>query len=613
MAVKKNTNVKVSSNTLFYVKGDTKLEAYDSGSSSKFANQGNVKIDGNLNTSDSAGKNFVNEFPETAKYGQLIIKQDAQSNSGKISSEFKFKSALAWHPLALPYKGITAGDVVKQAFGVSSVDGAFVKYSPGRGGYANGYDEERYKNAIFFWNNSEHGFEQLEESSPIGAMMGDAARYYAITKFSSLHELNNEKRSLSGIPVNQNFTLTLNSYTIDGNRKFNKWGEAYGSYIIDFTQAMPQDWSKYNERQVNQEFGSNIFYLGNPYTSNIDLKALVEQSGASAKILAMVQFTTQNYNDAVNQGNASNSYGVKMNGYTGQNTGDEKFRYVRPLQTFAIKTTGSVNLNFNDKVKTFKSGDNDSPTPNVLYLKNNNGGAMFAQVGLDLYDANGETGNRTYVVASDVQPKEGADIIELYNIAMTDENTGIYTLQDNEEVERRGEGKLYINGVNSETYVGKPVALVMQNGKGQYRLKARLNGDAKASANKFYFEDKNTGKIQEIGENFDYEFTSTGTEKDRFVVYWGQVPKVNDVAETAKKATQSTLVFKDGNDFKVRFDKGIKNADVFVYNISGQLLSVAKNVDATKDYVVPVQANTTVYVVKVVGDNGSVVTKKIIK
>ncbi|MBN3662015.1 MAG: T9SS type A sorting domain-containing protein, partial [Ornithobacterium rhinotracheale] len=56
-----------------------------------------------------------------------------------------------------------------------------------------------------------------------------------------------------------------------------------------------------------------------------------------------------------------------------------------------------------------------------------------------------------------------------------------------------------------------------------------------------------------------------------------------------------------------------KKADVFVYNSSGKLLSVAKNVDATKDYIVPVQANTTVYVVKVVGDNGSVVTKKIIK
>lgn len=95
---------KVSPNTLFYVKGDAKLDKYDAGTN-KFSNQGNVKIDGGLATNDD-GKNFVNEYYKTAGYGQLIIKQNA-SNGGNISSEVKFNPVYSLHPLSLPYSGVS--------------------------------------------------------------------------------------------------------------------------------------------------------------------------------------------------------------------------------------------------------------------------------------------------------------------------------------------------------------------------------------------------------------------------------------------------------------------------------------------------------------------------
>ncbi|MCK0205000.1 hypothetical protein [Ornithobacterium rhinotracheale] len=442
LAVKKNTNVKVASNTLFYVKGNVALEAYDDGGNTKFANQGNVKIDGSLATSDAAGKNFVNEFPRSAQYGQLIIKQDA-ANTGRISSEVKFNSVYSLYPLSLPYSGITVKDVVEQVF--SKIGGnesnVFVGFEKGRGGYK-GFDVDRYKNPLFFWNNEGHSFDQLAAEEQIGAQDNKLARYYAVSSFSVLNDISEDKKKLSGIPVSKNFSITLEPYKVGKNNEMNRWGEAYGSYIVDFTRDMPQDWTNYSYKNKGVEageFGENIFYLGNPYTSNIDLMELIKQSSAESKVTAMVQFTTQKYDTDVNVGGASNSYGVNMNGLTGQGLGDDKFQYVRPFDVFALKTTERVSLQFNDNIKTFDAGPQ---TPNNFYLRQADDSSFFAQVGLDLYDVGGNTGQRTYVAASNVYNSEGEDVTELHNVAIKEDNTGIYTLQDNEELARRGGGEI---------------------------------------------------------------------------------------------------------------------------------------------------------------------------
>ena len=96
-------------------------------------------------------------------------------------------------------------------------------------------------------------------------------------------------------------------------------------------------------------------------------------------------------------------------------------------------------------------------------------------------------------------------------------------------------------------------------------------------------------------------------------MYWAATPNNEKVEEVAKQEVNTTIVFKDVDTYKVRFDKGIKKADVFVYNISGQLVNTSRNIDASVDYIVPLKGNSSVYIVKVVGDNGQVVTKKIIK
>ncbi|MGQ2117209.1 T9SS type A sorting domain-containing protein [Ornithobacterium rhinotracheale] len=614
-----DTNVKVQSGALLYVQGDAKVKNY-SDTSKKVSNDGKIKITNGLTNENATGANFVNEFPSTGEYGQLIVLNDG-TNTGFISSDVKFNSDYVFYPLALPYNGITAGDVVKQVWGEGAdLAQAFIPFQAGRNPKFKKFDPKRYENPLFRWNNETFTLDHLAQDYQIG-QNSKQADYYAVSGNSKvLKGIKKDKLALSGIPNNKSFSVTLKSYTMKSNFSENAWGEVYGSYISDFTMDMPDKWNKYDLKDTEYtntgNFGDNIFFLGNPYTSNIDLKQLINQSSAQSSVVALIQFTNandvNNYNVGVNNGTASNAYGKNMNGATGQGGGDANLFVVRPFQTFAVKTNASVTLKFNDDIKKFDIAK--AETPNNMFAKAGNDDFSLVQVGISLFTKDGqETGQKTYVAASDIYAKRNEIVTELHNIALKDDNTGIYTEQDQEEVATRGGGKLYVNGINADTYVGKPVKLVMQNANGAYIFKANLNKEAKESANKFFFEDKKTGKVIKIGEDFAYGFTSNGTEKDRFAIYWAAAPKANSAADTAKEATNTTTVFRAGNDFKVRFDKGIRKADVYVYNISGQLVSSAKGVDASTDYVVPVQGNATVYIVKVVGDNGSVVTKKIIK
>ncbi|MGV4528465.1 T9SS type A sorting domain-containing protein [Ornithobacterium rhinotracheale] len=621
--VKSNTNVKVQGGALLYVQGDAKVENYTE-SDKKVSNDGKIKITNGLtngNTTD--GKNFVNEFPKTGEYGQLIVLNQG-NNSGFISSGVRYGDGFVFYPFAIPYTGINAGDVVQQIWGKDG-SSSFIGFKAGRNAKFPKFDDQRYKNPLFFWNNGTRALDHLKIGDEIGKSNTEA-RYYVLSDYSTvLGKIKTEKLHLSGQPLNKSFSLKLaNSNPVGKSRDVNQWGERYGSYISDFTMGMPNNWNDYTvggeSVEASGNFGKNIYYLGNPYTSNIDLQKLLNQSGASSHIVALIQFnssTTSGKNEYNPRGNyngqASNAYGANMKMVTGQGVGDVKLMNVSPFQTFAVKTDGTpITLQFNDNIKTFVPAEGGNV--NTMFSKNVSNDYFVTQVGLELYTKDGvATGSRTYVAASDIYSKRNEVITELHNIALKDDKTGVYTEQDAEEVESRGGGKLYANGINAETYIGKPVNLVLQNGKGTYVLKSIIGDDLRNSANQFYFEDKKTGKVVKIGEDFAYGFTANGTEKDRFAIYWAAAPKASSVVDAAKEATNTTTVFRAGNDFKVRFDKGIRKADIYVYSISGQLVSSAKGVDASTDYVVPVQGNATVYIVKVVGDNGSVVTKKIIK
>ncbi|MBV7440465.1 hypothetical protein KRX57_03460 [Weeksellaceae bacterium TAE3-ERU29] len=645
MSVASNTGVKVKTGTTLYVGGEMKVANYTD-TSKKVSNEGNIKITEKLTNENSTGDNFVNELPSTGNYGQLIINNGVTNvNVGQIASTLKFKSGFNFYPISIPYTNVTAQNIVEDLS--LNANQAFGGYTSG----AYGWDGNRVpNNALFIWDNDKYQYTHLASNYQFGTEEANG-KYYAInnsdlSKAGKL-DLSNPK-TIKGTPVKNEVSVTLKRYnTLENKYKrvgdtsasvldnknigVNEYGEAYGSYIIDFATALPAGWANYytdvNSNGVETtDFGLRVYNLGNPYTSNINIASSTANSQFWDNLDALVQYGHQDYNVDTNEvgSNVSGSYGGEFRAMTGQGAGDENLGFVAPFQTFAVKMNNSmpenVTFTFDDAMKTFnKPATAQGAFINSVFAKSNTQRAEIKQVGLDLYDANNNfTGVKTYVVASNVYealPVE-AKGKEIYDHTLNDELTGIYTLQENENGtvnEAFAKNKTYINGVNEDKYIAKPIHLVFQNGKGEYTFKARLNKNLLNNKNSFYFEDKKEGKVIKIDENFSYTFNINGTDKDRFILYWAALPTQEVTKDITEEYADTTVVFKDQNTYKVRFDKEMQRADVFVYSISGQLINVDKGVNTFNDYIVPVVGNASVYIIKIVGDNGKVVTKKIIK
>lgn len=609
--VKENTTVKVKQNTLLFVDGIAKMETYTN--DNKLSNEGNVKItQGYTNAqgaTDKKGGNFVNEYVPGSHYGQLIINNGANV-SGQIRGVLKLADTFAYHPMAFPYKGYTAGAAVRDAFPGQTVK--YYTFTPG-GKYK--YDVDRYKNPVFEWNNDIYTLDHLASTSQM--MPG---KYYAVNTLASSGVSADHKTNTTydGVPNNEDVSITANAYTVSTKLATNKWGEAYGTYIDDFVVNMPAGWNTgIDDRLADTPangFGDNIFYLGNPFTSNVNLAGDNGLSTFSSAVQAIYQFQTNTYTRA--QGNASavdrvNSQLI----YTANGTGDNKALYLRPYHTVLVKTNGSTTFKFTQGMKTFDLKGVDAPN---TVLKRGTTNATVYQVGMDVYDAQKrDTGSRFYVVAGDIYKAEDkGEGVETYTPSFDDTKLGVYTLQEKEDgsvSEELANGKTYINGVNTN-YVGKPIRVVVNAPKGgKFTFKPRLNETLANSKYNFYFEDKKEGVVKKVTKDFEYTFEVPATTTDRFVMYWAKTPSTIAPKEVEEVKVAQTVVFQDASQYKVRFDKNWKKADIFVYSISGQLLYADKGVSTGSDYTLKLNNNSNVYIVKVLGDNGETVTEKIVK
>ncbi|MDO5655165.1 MAG: T9SS type A sorting domain-containing protein [Flavobacteriaceae bacterium] len=592
--------VSVKPGTLKYVE-----QTYDvtQGSTS---NEGNVNVRGTFNV-ETAGS-FTNEWNGARNYGQLII-NDTSTATGKVIGEFKNTDNATFynHVLAVPFTGVTAQKLAEDA-GIITIE--WVDHPRN-----SVFNNQRWRNAVNTWENAVYALAGLKANDVIttGSATLSPANYYSFNQ--QLDNLGQRLSGYEGIPANVQHSLVLTPYTIvPGSEAVvnsysrNVFGEMLGTYLKDGFVAAPTGWALQGRKVKPTGFGENLYYFGNPYTSNVDLNDVLPTDGS---ITGVQQFSGNSFDPNSDSNGNSNLVAGTPTVATWDGSGwvgNTEVLLLRPFHTFALKTNGSAQtIVLNEGIKTFNI---DASAP--AYVDRNTN-TVSNQLKIELFKNDALT-SRAFVVASPIfQPTE-----ELGNEAYIDVSNDvdvIYTLQENADGGVRAElahAKTYINGINQFDYVGLPVYLVHQVAEaGDFVLKGILSSAFLNGNNSFYFEDIQENFISEITADFEYAFSATETSTDRFRIYWNGLPVTLSTGDIAIK--DQTRVYQDNREFKVRFADSWSQADIYVYNMMGQLVHTAKKVNTQQDYLIPLKGGAAAYVVKAVNENGEIATQKIIK
>lgn len=621
--VSPDTDVKVESNTLLYVNGDAKVDNFTASATQTFSNEGNVNVRGNFDAGATQETNFVNEYTSGTAYGQLIIASSGTS-TGDMVHEWTFNNGNQYMPTGMPFQSFTAQDITDD---LNDTNGTSLAYYGYTGPAAS--DLNRYKTGLFYFKNSvAAGADAYMYAVGDAATTNSPFALYLINNNNwggiGATELFESMQTFDGVASNTAETVTTTGYTIPGGGMGeNNIGELYRTMIDDAFVPTTAAWDASTTTTADAAGrGDNVYYFGNPYTSNLDVSGF--SSLNIEGIFTFAENLTWDDEDEDSAGGTSQDGGdLTYDAATltsGAFAGSIKPLLIKPYGTFMVKTKGgSVNFAFDDAMKTFGT---TPAAPGTTSRNANN----FYQLKIQLYtEANEKTANSFYVVAANDYQAENLAGNQAYANHMGN-NNGLYTLEEAAEGGSANmEGKLYINGINKSDFIAKaiPVALNINEDAPMttFRIKASLRdsnlgyGNVEGSfadGNKYYFEDKLTGEVMEITSDFDYTFTATEDTTDRFNIYWNGTPE--NLGTNNATLASTTIVYKDADDYKVRFAAEWDTADVYVYNIAGQLVHSAKSVNTTNDYVLPLRGNkVSAYIVKTVGDNGQVVSKKIVK
>lgn len=631
--------IKVNSNTLFYQGGTFNIVNSAAGATNTVINEGNIKVVGGFTnpasianataTEFQKGNNFVNVWTDVDNYGQVIIENGAASTGYLTMQKNPIDTdAFSLGQFAIPFQygaGYNAESAFKFLFGES------IPYVGSCGLNVN-CSNTRYRQSLLSWDNNEYE----SDAEPTGTAISSSKYYYlnfthsgtGLTSIMNAHS-NSNPLSYKGIPTPNAVTFNMSNanhpYTAAslwnesgcaGNggdncwsKKINNYNERYESYIDDaFIQL--------TNVGANQEvYGKYGFQYGNPFTSNIDLSLLSLPNLKGVYKYAEVG-TTEQYGG---QNTTSiQSLFVKATYNSGTWIGEPAALIVRPFEGFGIHLTndegGTVTID--DSYKTFSMTPSGTITPKVA--------TPFYQLGLYLVENNDvetATANQLFIVAlgdgvTGIKQLYEAD----YSGVVTAEN-GFYGLQESADETVTDFTPLYINAFNAFDYVAKPINIVFnRNSEGSYKLKGDLyegsifNKLAEGNytdGSKYYFHDTVEDVLMEINSDFEYVIgNDVESTFDRYVIYWNGHPD-GEMGTGDNLISSKTIVFKHGDQYKVRFSDTWKKADVTVYDILGRIVYTANSVNTASDHVLGLK-QSGVYVVKSQNVNGEFELQKII-
>jgi len=578
--------------------------------------------------------------PTTSQYGQLYIKGIPQGNiTGSVDKEYANNKHGAYQQIGVPFMGKTFASLSNDLAG-------------GAVG-ANVFDEVRWGGKeILKWSNTNMRFDgSIIPSAPITSATtpgisvalstitteADRTAYYTVgtggitnTGYNPINIRTVKGRPYADGITGAGNTIPLVASTVDygvaGNNQ-NIYYERYNTYIGDPFNGLGF---------YAASFAKNLFQFSNPYLTNIDLSfiGLVENSGGTTdnnniSNIFGVAVDPQNVTWNANTGGTSSyleAQKVTFDASTGRATGAIGALVIKPMNTFKIKLRNNTSqtLDF-DNLRRFGYTPRTESVSNpysVTASKNNNVGTI-KQLGVLALDAAGNQIGETYYVVAP-QFSTGFFTDPSINSVQAVTSTMNATIQTYEEIATGGIDpnnssvyRLYINEANETNYQGKRIDLSIF-GQNVASLKFEVRDDTVLIPNNTHTLSSGTGFYYAVGNGQAsqvYQGATIPVNSSNFGLYYGApAPQGSlNTSDTMKKSRTLVVYNPEIDHYIVRFDSEWKTASIEVFDASGKLVINEKSVKTNSDYVIKLDASLkALYVVKVVGNDGTIVNTKIL-
>lgn len=624
-----NANVYVKKNALVYNGGGVKTVG-----AGLVDNSGNIMVVGNATSkfvtvqadgSDKKdGGNFIlrmtDENLNNLRYGQLYITGLEQANiTGIVDKQYKDVAHGTYQQVALPFNAkvfSTLSDELGKSFS----------------------GDRWSQNEVLVWNNAKAVFEGLkinqgtEATEALVGGLKPRVAYYAIGAKGFNPSL--AVKTVKGVPYADGFIETLHNAGKDipfgdGGSNINHYREEYNSYLQDaFDGNTP--WKG--------NYGRNLYLIGNPFLTNIDLKHVHHQIANIQGIrIKMGGVVTDKDGATYTDSYVPDQY-ITYN--SGVPTGDNKNMIIAPMQVFALKLANNDSakqLNIDDLrrftyvsnttykqdagVTTMAKGDSSTSLRTMSKasksLLTSNTVKQLAVVALD---AKGEELGRTYYVVyangvSGQPEKVSTQVIAGKNVIGTFEESKEGGLDN----DLKNTYWLYINEANENDFKGKeiPMRLYSKDIKSlKFEIQENANdiaeGQEKLSTGESFYINTG-GKVVALGNGKSIAIPSTEAE---FGLYYGKPSSVDKVIENEAVARPSStfVVFDNSVDaYKLIFDSSWKTASVNVYDMAGRIILSQDNVNAANHFTLNLPSGRGTYVVTAISELGHKFSQKIIK
>ncbi|WP_176764926.1 T9SS type A sorting domain-containing protein [Chryseobacterium taihuense] len=651
--VDNTANMYVSNGTLVYNGGGLQTKG-----SGKIELHGNMMVQGNGSsdvlktiTNDPTpidkvnGGNIVIKInnpasPVTSTYGQLFIRGFAQSAiTGIVDKEYAATKHGAYQQIGIPFIGKT-----------------FASLSTDLGNGTNVFNATRWGGReILKWSNAFMRFDgSTIPSSPIpnanvpgiaidfvnnpslATTLADRTAYFTVgTGGTSTTGYNPELlRTVRGVPYADGISGTGNTISLipsnvvygpTGDNR-NIYQEKYNTYIRDPFDPIPA-WTA-------ATFGKYYYQFSNPYLTNLDLSfigyvepgAVTDNNNISNIWGIVVDPQNVTWNSSTG-GNAAYAETQKVTfDVNGRALGNLPSLIIKPLNTFKIKLRNNISqtLDF-DNLRRFAYTPRIEGAGNpysVTAAKNNSG--TIKQLGILALDSSGNQIGETFYVVAPHYTTGHINNPSLGSVQALTSSTGAIIQTFEESVNGGVDSnysstyRLYINEANESNYLGKRIDLSVF-GQNVTSLKFEVREDMALIPSGTHALSTGTGFYYITGSNGNPVQIHQGdiipVNNSNYGLYYG-TPQTNGSLNTIDLNTKSrTLITYNPiiDQHIVRFDSDWKTASVEVFDVSGKLIISEKSVKTDSDYVIKLDSSIkAMYIVKVIGNDGTIVNGKIL-